>query len=430
MSDASKLNPTFSLACETVLSFPSERDDADQIESVDAIETEVQAALANPTNYPSIADSIVPGDHVVLAVDPSVPELRRVIAGVVLALGETEVGQIDAVLWDEASDEQIAMISEEMGPSSKVVRHHGDLRRDVRYLAADESADPIYVNRLLVDADFVLPIASGRFGFDHETHDCTGIYPMLVDSASRKRFVSGSAGEVPASQTRWLLGVQMMLSVAPERENRVRRILAGAIGWIDEQYSEMAETELPSRELPSLELSSLELPSLGQADLVVAVLEQGTPQTWQNATRAIQAAAAIASEDATIVLWSGITEPIPAVSPDAVDDAFDEDQIDTQAENNDSENSDSENNDSEEDFPAWNADMVVARELAELSSRYRLLIRSELDSEAVELAGFGAISDADQLSRLSQGFDVGCVLRRASCLAPAATQTGRFRLEN
>lgn len=405
MSEASNLKPSFSLACDSVLSFSSDRP------SIDQVEAEVQAALANPTHYPSIAESIVPGDHVVLAIDPAVPELRRVIAGVILALGETEAGQIDAVLWDEASDDQIAMVSEEMGPSSRVMRHCGDRRRDVRYLAADESADPIYVNRLLVDADLVLPIASGRFGFDHETQDCTGIYPMLVDSASRKRFLSGAASEVPASQTRWLLGVQMMLSIAPNCGNQVCRVLAGAIGWIDEQLSEMGLADLPS---------------LGQADLVVAVLEKETPQTWHNATRAIQAAAAIASEDATIVLWSSIADPIPAVSQDVIDG--EQDEVDTQTDAQ-IEGEQPEAIEDDEDFPAWNADVVVARELAELASRFRLLIRSELENEVVELAGFGAISDADQINRLSQGFDVGCVLRRAAYLAPAATELSSFRLE-
>ena len=202
-----------------------------------------------------------------------------------------------------------------------------------------------------------------------------------------------------------------MLSIAPNCGNQVCRVLAGAIGWIDEQLSEMGQADLPS---------------LGQADLVVAVLEKETPQTWHNATRAIQAAAAIASEDATIVLWSSIADPIPAVSQDVIDG--EQDEVDTQTDAQ-IEGEQPEAIEDDEDFPAWNADVVVARELAELASRFRLLIRSELENEVVELAGFGAISDADQINRLSQGFDVGCVLRRAAYLAPAATELSSFRLE-
>ena len=414
MSDASDRTPSFSLDCDSVFNLPVSQTGDGGI-SFDQVTHQIKASLANPTNYPSLVDSIVPGDHVVLAVDPTVPQLRDVIAGVILALGETEAGQIDAVLWDEATEEQIAMVGEEMGPSSKVIRHHGDLRRDVRYLAADQSADPIYVNRLLVDADLVLPIASGRLVSDQEQQDRTGIYPMLVDSASRKRFASGAAQDVAASQTAWLLGVQMMLSVVPGLpssngvDGQVDRILAGAIGWVGEQLAEQAEAELSSRE---------------QADLVVAVVEQGTTQTWDNAIRAIQAAATIAAEDATIVLWSQINDPIPSISQDALEEDDDLVVADIHA-----ENSEAPGPDADEDFPAWNADVALARELAELSSKFRLLIRSQLDDEAVEMAGFGAIADVDQLNRLSRGFGVGCVLRRASYLASAASTPGSVRVE-
>ncbi len=148
------------------------------------------AALQRPDDFPPLARAIVPGDRVVLAVDPNVPAIVDVICGVVAAIGQTDAAGIDVVLWDEASDATVEAIRAEVAPQSRVVRHASADRRQLSYLAADENADPIYLNRLLVDADFVLPIMAARFTDLRRPADRTGVYPWLADSAARRGTVT------------------------------------------------------------------------------------------------------------------------------------------------------------------------------------------------------------------------------------------------
>ena len=434
MREPSSSKGSLTLACQTELDSPIAPS------AVQDVTATVQKALAAPTDFPALADAVVPGDHVVLAIDPTIPQLGPVIAGVMKALSQTEAGQIDAVLWDEATETEMSTVGQEMGPSSKVVRHQGDRREDVRYLAADQVADPIYVNRLLVDADLVIPIGIARPDFqkadDNDSHhDVTGIYPMLVDSASRMRFQNLPAMDVPASQPAWLLGVQFMLAIFPGWDDQIQDVIAGTLGSVHRQIDNRSDSMVPSG---------------GQADLIVAVVESGTSQTWHTAVRALEAAAAMASEDATIVLWTDTTEAIPCAVPssffpaDELDaDELDADELDGDMESqleSDSENEtvdagDADPQDSQtetaadaadQDFPAWNSDRMLAAKLSEIGSHFRILIRSCSDPEAIELAGFGSIDNTEELTRLSRGFDTGCVLRRASFLVPAAVEMTAF----
>ena len=124
------------------------------------------AALQAPIDFPPLGAAIVAGDRVALAVDPNVPCLVEVIRGVAEALSHTDAAGIDVVLWDEATDRTVDAIGEEFGDSIGVTRHQSSDRGHLRYVAADESADPIYLSQRLVDADFVLPIAVDAFASD------------------------------------------------------------------------------------------------------------------------------------------------------------------------------------------------------------------------------------------------------------------------
>ncbi len=386
MNNPFSLHPHDLLACETVL-----RDSPLDQKAIDDVRAVTCEALLGPLDFPGLAESIVPGDHVVLAIDPNVPQIKQVVAGVIQAISQTEAGRIDVVLWDEVDDVTMETVTKEVSPSSKVIRHQGDRRRDVRYLAADESADPIYVNRLLVDADFVLPVVAARWeGKGDVAADPTGIYPLLVDSASRKRFGDPAATPVPAQQTAWLLGVQMHLCVVPQHEGGIGTIVAGTAVAI--------QSHLQSIFTPDAE------DLVPDADLVLAVIDgDPTAHTWQNAARAAQAASRVAAEGATIVVWTQISDPIPVV---AVDELAPDDE--------------GESDDGDDDFPPWNSHEGIAARLAEIATHYRLMVHCDLDAETIEAAGWGAIENTEQLRRLSAGFGVGRVLRAAQFLAPAA----------
>ena len=134
---------------------------------------ETVRTLAAPDDFPPIEAAIVSGDKVALAVDPNVPAVDQVIEGVLRMLRATPAGEVDIVVWDEATEETMQRIRDVAG-QTRVIRHHSGERESLCYLAADQEALPIYLNRDLVDADFVLPIVAVRPSNVSRRRDLTG----------------------------------------------------------------------------------------------------------------------------------------------------------------------------------------------------------------------------------------------------------------
>ncbi len=351
-------------------------------------------ALQRPTDFPPLEAAIVSGDRVALAVDPNIPQIDDVIRGVVKSIGQTDAREIDVVLWDEASDATVIALRDVTGDAIRVAPHDSAHRESLRYLGADESADPIYLNRMLVDADFVLPVVATRPLDTVCDHDLTGVFPAFADSISRQRYrrkVNSSAGGRPESnpsEPSWLLGVQLMLSVTASGGGRVAQVIAGTPESIRKELK-------PSGRLPD------DFPP--SAELVVASLDgDNQQQSWSNASRALAAASRFVRPGGTIVLWSGIddpptgqllkvTEELESLEPDVIeqDDA------------------------SETEFPPWDSTVGPAQTLARIAAEHRLLIHSHLDDEIVEATGLAPIGSLAELVRLSRSFQSCGVLRAA-----------------
>ena len=359
-------------------------------------------ALQRPLDFPPLEAAIVPGDHIAIAVDPNIPSIEKVIQGSVEALRQAGAGEIDVVISDEVHDATLASIArqaEQGEPPLRVIRHSGSQREDLRYLGADPQAEPIYLNRWLVDADFVLPIAAGRAGDVDCESDLTGIFPAFADSRARRRFLSRrgeSAPEGPmafgsSDEPAWLLGIQVMISVTANQRGCLGEIVAGTPDAIRKQRRPARRT---SDDFP---------PS---APLVIASLDgDAQQQSWANAARAVNAASRYALPGGTIVLWSEIDEAMPEVA-----------RTNTRLEADDLVTSDDSSGgaeDGEEGFPVWNAFEAPARTLARVNEDFRLLIHSRLDPETIESMGFGVLSTAEELQHLSRTFEACGVIRAA-----------------
>lgn len=364
------------------------------------------SALDRPDDFPPLSRAIVPGDRVVLAIDPNVPEIAAVVRGVVASISQTDAAGIDVVLWDEATDATVEAIRGEVAPQSRVVRHASADRRQLSYLAADEAADPIYLNRLLVDADFVLPIMAARYSDLQRPADRTGVYPWLADSAARARHRDGSVDEAAsrakmATETTWLLGVQMMVCVAPSIDGGASEVAAGTIGAMEKRWTRetTSDDDDDGETFPP------------PASLVIASLDGNEQQqTWANAARAALAATRRARPGATIVLWTDIDQPPLETSlAGGEDDPYGADFDDE----DDDVIPDAAAKSQDEDFPAWDASKSIWQTLAAVAEEYHVMVHAKLDDAVIEQTGLGAIGDAEGLRRLCESFDGVGVMRAA-----------------
>lgn len=344
----------------------------------------VYDALQNPVDFPPLDSAIVPGDRVAIAVDPRVPSVAQIVLGAVKAIGQTEAGGIDIVLTDETRPETVDSIRDVVDKDVNVLVHHSFDRDALRYLAADAAADPIYLNRYLVDADFVLPIVVSPRDETSESQDATGVFPCFADSASRLRAASNADQQAnDTSGLAWQLGIHVMISLMTARNGHVTTVI---VGTPFDAAQRMKEFQQKAPEFP-------EKPSL----VVVSLDGDGQQQTWGNAARAVSIAARHADTDSTIVLWSEIDSPPTG-------------QILALASDSDARLEPVESGDG---FPIWDDTVLIAETIRQVASEHRLLIHSRIDRETIESLGFGVVESADELTRVSESFDSCGVIRAA-----------------
>ncbi|QDT09580.1 hypothetical protein [Planctomycetes bacterium K23_9] len=384
---------------------------------------QTHATLQSPLGFPSIEAAIVAGDRVALAVDPNVPQIAEVIVGILKTLAMSEAGDIDIVLWDEASDATITAIKDVAGETVSVHKHKSSQRDSLRYLAADVEATPIYLNRLLVDADFVLPVVSSRQIDITGDRDLTGVFPALADSATRlrhqRRVIDAAASQNEEElQIPWLLGVHLIVAVTANDDGVAGEILAGTPDAIRKQLASKNPANDQFTKGQAATSQNASEPTKGDsfpplADLVIASIDgDQQQQTWANAARALAASSRHVSDEGTIVLWTAIDEPPRGMLArlDDFDEPFsllDQHVQETQGDEN------------ENDFPLWDAQLGAASTFTRVLAEHRVVLRSLLTREQIEPLGVGVIADQSELTRLSQSF-VTCGIIRSAQFADGA----------
>ena len=201
-------------------------------------------ALQQPLGFPPLAQAVVPGDRVVLALDRDVPEAGPILAELFDCLLERGLSAADITLLAAGPpgatiESAKALLPAEYRDAAAVVRHDPDDRNQLSYLAVASDDEPIYLNRLLCDADFVVPIGCLRCQPALDYHGVYGgLFPTFSGRVTQgKPKGAGSKGARQPSRTRdrtqevgWLLGVQFVVQVVPGANGQVASVLAGTAG--------------------------------------------------------------------------------------------------------------------------------------------------------------------------------------------------------
>jgi len=448
------------------LTGPVQYRSAPRDDSADAIMRLAEISLQVPIDFPSIGEAILEGDHIALAVDPSVPRVSDVIAGVLRALKTCGASRVSIVLWAEASEaayqslarsfqntvtEETASeentseksttqatdsessasqtIATQSQPGEMIVavsRHAPRDRREMRYVAADAGAEAIYLARDLVDADFAIPIVAARSVDAVESLDPMSVFPMFADASTMRRFQTENPPaefQGMAREVGWLLGVQLVMMVSSDADGSVARIVTGTPDAI--------RSEIDT--LHSEEKDAAENETRPTAGLIVASLDgDASVQTWANVARAVIAASRHIEGDGSIVVWSRLTEPPPPVWQREIRDAIShEEETGGEFESGDHRETDDDvENETESetktlDFADWSTDSALARRLAGLLTSYRVFLHSELDDADVESLGIGVVASVEELRRLGEAFQGAGMLRAAHFHDGSITRIGK-----
>ena len=187
-------------------------------------------AFESPSDFPPLRRSVVPGDRVVLPLDPSTPDLAAILEVIATTLRTAEVESITVV----STAPEPTTLPE--GVAWRV--HDPDDRTQIAYLSSTQEGRRVYLNRYLTDADIMIPI--GNLGYE-ATLGYRGpwsvMYPGLSDRETLTRY-RGLIAEGPADREKpsasllesaevgWLLGCQLQVGVLPGIQGTAR-VVAG-----------------------------------------------------------------------------------------------------------------------------------------------------------------------------------------------------------
>ena len=127
-----------------------------------------KSAIESPLDFPPLRQAVVPGDHVVLALGPGVPQADEIVAAIVPTLLEAGVAPKTSPCFalpveiESAQPDPGSRLPESIRDSVQSITHDPAHQDELGYLAADPQGAPIYLNRHLCDADLVIPIGCLR----------------------------------------------------------------------------------------------------------------------------------------------------------------------------------------------------------------------------------------------------------------------------
>lgn len=357
----------------------------------------VYDSLTQPLGFGSLNEVTVVGDQIVLAVADSLPCMEQIVEGIVESLVDagTDPDRVTVLL----SEKYQAKLDELRLRSAEPVHwacHDPDREEELAYLATTEEGLPIVLNRLLIDADLVIPIGCFRTG---TVYDYFGIHtPIFPTFTSREAIAQFGASKSQDSRGRlhkrqvhetdrigWLLGVCFSIQVIPGRDGQVLEVIAGEIEQVRHQAIRAY------RQAWHHQVSS-------QVGLVISILDDPSELAdWPGLVQSLIDAVALLEPDGSVVILTHLSaQPGPAIR--ALIDS--EDQTATLQTIRESRLTDAK----------------TAVKLAELVKNHKVYLMSGLDEPMVEDLHITPIGSESELIRLSERFATAVVLEGAPFL--------------
>jgi nickel-dependent lactate racemase len=371
-------------------------------EPIDDPAAAVAAALLDPMEYPPLADCLVPGDQVAIAVDVALPQAAALVAGVVSTLIESGIESHRIAIVQTPEDarhgtDPRAALPQSIASDIELVTHNPSDRDGLSYLAASVDGNPIYVNRRLAEADVVIPIGCLRLESSLGYRGIySGICPTFSDADTQKRFCSSSNEDQPAHRERrrreteeagGLLGAALTVQIVPGSGDSILHVLAGSVTAVANRGGELC------RAVWDCQVQQ-------RADLVVAAIQGGAAsQTWDNLARALTAAMSTVSDGGAIALCTELSDrPGRALRWLTESDDYETTMRSVRKERS--------------------PDAIAAAQLLRALDGNRVYLLSRLDDEVVAQLGVTPIEEAEDLTRLSSRSQSCIVLANAQFAVP------------
>ena len=364
----------------------------------------VRAALQAPLGYPPLAAATVPGDRVVVALEPGLPLVRELVEGVSRALRDSGVDpSLATFLFCQDPKEPASAFGQWATDHHWNVELHDPCdEKHCALFGVSQAGNALRLNRKLCDADIVLPIGVTNVGFSavDDRSKFSGLFPQFSDeeTIARHRRPEGTKPGTSRKDRRqeideagWQLGVGMTVQMVPGPGDSAAAVFAGEPGVVAEsataKYRDVWRRSVDDA-----------------GDLLIAtVAGAAAEQSWENIGRALLAADEVLEPGGAIAICSELAEsPGPSLLRLA---------------NND-ENERLERKLERDSLADSRTALAVCRAL----QRGPVYLHSQLHADLVESLGFAPIASEAELVRLAKSFRRPLVLEDAHRLLPVLTR--------
>lgn len=271
-------------------------------------------ALESPLGLPKLCQCSVPGDRIVIVVDPNTPQITNVINAAWEQLHAAEATELNITLllpedcsgndWQQLIDELPVHIRKQ-----SIVHIHDpadELQR--QYLASSAGGDRIYLSQHLVDADLIVTLGTIAFdGLLGYRGTNSGIFPVLSDTHTISAARGTAHSELTPDDKRplrelmdevgWLLGTQFSVQVIPDSTGDIGFAFCG----LPDQVMAAGQTCLSKH-------WHINVPE--QLEAVVLSVNAPSPQmAWKAVGTALEAASKIVEEDGRLILVADLPNP-------------------------------------------------------------------------------------------------------------------------
>jgi nickel-dependent lactate racemase len=196
-------------------------------------------ALEHPYGFEAMRRALTPDDRVTIVLDPTIPELGPILTEVFIHLHSAGIPleAVTVLTPPGSTDEWLDEVPDEFdGVRTEI--HDPENKAKLAYLASTNAGRRVYLNRTLVEADFVVVVSGRQYDpFTGYTGAEAAIFPTMADAEIRHSFEGQFSTSAPgtdpwpvrkeAAEILWLLGTPFLVQVIAGAGDMVQEVVAG-----------------------------------------------------------------------------------------------------------------------------------------------------------------------------------------------------------